>query len=380
MTDLVVLGATGSVGRQTLDVATHLGMTIVAMAAARTDSGIRELALSHPGADIVIAGGSPSDRQTLAGEIPNRVEFGEDAVADLASRPDSVVMNGIVGAAGLTPTMNALEAGNKLCLANKESLVLAGSLVRDAVQRGGGTLVPVDSEHSALHQLVIGVDAAEIDSLVLTASGGPFRGKSAEEMEDVSVEQALDHPTWRMGGRITIDSATLVNKGLEVIEAHVLFGFAFDDIEVIVHPQSLVHSLVRLADGALLAHVGHADMRVPIQYALTTPERRKSTLPRFDLAGRTLQFEHVDHAAFPALGLAYAAGRAGGGMPAVFNAADEIAVAAFLQGRLGFNGIARVIDQTMAQCSVVDPASVAEVIDIDADARGVAAALVSRAC
>jgi 1-deoxy-D-xylulose-5-phosphate reductoisomerase len=199
-------------------------------------------------------------------------------------------------------------------------------------------------------------------------------------MEDVSVEQALDHPTWRMGGRITIDSATLVNKGLEVIEAHVLFGFAFDDIEVIVHPQSLVHSLVRLADGALLAHVGHADMRVPIQYALTTPERRKSTLPRFDLAGRTLQFEHVDHAAFPALGLAYAAGRAGGGMPAVFNAADEIAVAAFLQGRLGFNGIARVIDQTMAQCSVVDPASVAEVIDIDADARGVAAALVSRAC
>jgi 1-deoxy-D-xylulose-5-phosphate reductoisomerase len=376
---LVVLGATGSVGRQTLDVATRLGIPIRGLATGRPSTGLLELAKAHPDAALAVAGGSGSERSDFEQAAGRPVTFGTDAVAALAAIPGSIVMNGIVGSAGLSSTLAALDAGNRLGLANKESLVAGGALVTKALARGG-TLVPVDSEHSALHQLLAGRPNAEIDSLILTASGGPFRGRSREELDDVTPDQALEHPTWRMGGRITIDSATLANKGLEVLEAHVLFDIGFDRIEVVVHPQSLVHALIRMFDGSLLAHIGHTDMRVPIQYALTHPHRMPTGLEPFDLVGRALDFEAPDPEAFPALALAYRAGREGGAIPAVYNAADEIAVSAFLQGRLGFNAIPMIIETTMTEMAGVDAATLDEVLAIDAHARSVAASMVAGAC
>jgi 1-deoxy-D-xylulose-5-phosphate reductoisomerase len=271
-----------------------------------------------------------------------------------------------------------LDAGNRVALANKESLVAAGPLVM-AAAAGGGELIPVDSEHSALFQLVAGARQSEIVSLVLTASGGPFRGRSSDELEDVTPAQALAHPTWSMGRRISVDSATLVNKGLEVIEAHVLFGVGFDDIEVVVHPQSLVHSLIRLTDGSFLAHVGATDMKIPISYALTHPSRAPARA-EFSLPGLTLGFEEVDMATFKGLGLAYDAGRRGGGAPCVFNASDEIAVHAFLDGRLGFLGIAELIERTLQAVDVPVLESIDHVLAVDAEARAVAAGLIASAC
>lgn len=376
---LVVLGATGSVGRQTLDVATRLGIPIRGLAARRPSAGLLELAGAHPDAALVVAGGSGSERSDFEQVAGRPVSFGTDAVAAMAAIPGSIVMNGIVGSAGLSSTLAALYAGNVLGLANKESLVAGGALVTKALARGG-TLVPVDSEHSALHQLLAGRPQPDIDSLILTASGGPFRGRRLEELDDVTPEQALKHPTWHMGGRITIDSATLVNKGLEVLEAHVLFAIDMDHIEVVVHPQSLVHALVRMADGAMLAHIGHTDMRVPIQYALTYPNRAASGLEPFDLVGRTLDFEAPDHETFPALALAYRAGREGGAIPAIYNAADEVAVAAFFQGRLGFNAIPMIIEATMTELAGAEAATLDEVLAIDAQARTVAASMVAGVC
>jgi 1-deoxy-D-xylulose-5-phosphate reductoisomerase len=377
---VVVLGATGSVGRQTLDVAEHLGIPVLGLASGGPSSGIADLASRFPDARVAIAGGTSDERAFLKSQLGDRVAFGTDAVVVLAGLPGVTVMNGIVGSAGLAATFAALRSGNRLALANKESLVAAGDLVRAALVAGGGELIPVDSEHSALHQLLAGVDSAEVDTLMLTASGGPFRGRKLEELHDVTPDQALEHPTWDMGGRITIDSATLVNKGLEVIEATVLFDMALDRVEVVVHPQSLVHSLVRLTDGAMFAHVGHADMRVPIQYSLTFPDRRDVGLPRFDLAGRSLTFEEPDMDAFPGLGLAYAAVRHGGGMPAVYNAADEVAVAAFFQHRLGFTGIPTIIESTMNQIDSTQISDLDEVLDLDRRARVLAASLVAGAC
>lgn len=380
MSGLVILGATGSVGRQAVEVADLLGVHIVGLAAGRPSEKLVELAESHPDAAVAVAGGSGEERERFASRLGGRVSFGSEAVAELAATSGALVLNGIVGSAGLASTLAALSAGNRLALANKESLVAGGPLVRAALERGGGELIPVDSEHSALHQLLQGRAPGEVESLVLTASGGPFRGRSLAELEAVTPEQALAHPTWKMGGRISIDSATLVNKGLEVIEAHLLFDIGFDRIEVVVHPQSVVHSLVRLVDGALLAHVGHTDMRVPIAYAITHPERRVLDLPPFPLAGLRLDFESPDLEAFPALDLAYRAGRAGGSMPAVFNAADEVAVAAFLQGRLGFASIPTVIESTMASMSGAFAGDLAEVMAIDAESRSVAASMVAGAC
>ncbi len=376
---LVVLGATGSVGRQTLDVATRLGIPVRGLASGRPSVDLLELAAIHPDAALAVAGGSNSDRHDFERRAGRPVGFGTDAVTAMAALPGSIVMNGIVGSAGLSSTLAALEAGNLLGLANKESLVAGGALVQRALTRGG-TLVPVDSEHSALHQLLAGRPASEIESLVLTASGGPFRGRRLDELDDVTPEQALKHPTWQMGGRITLDSATLVNKGLEVLEAHVLFGVDFDRIEVVVHPQSLVHALIRMIDGAMLAHIGHTDMRVPIQYALTYPDRAASPREPFDLVGRQLDFEAPDMETFPALALAYRAGREGGAIPAVYNAADEVAVAAFLQGRLGFNAIPMIIEAAMTEMAGADATTFDEVLAIDAEARSVAAAMIAGAC
>jgi len=377
---VVVLGATGSIGLQALDVCERLGLEVVGLASGRPSRQILELSTRFPTAAVAVSGGSGEERSELAAAIGQRAEFGADAVVAMAAKTGVTVVNGIVGAAGLRPSIAALEAGNRLGLANKESLVAAGPLVLDAARRGGGELIPVDSEHSALHQLLSGVDRSEVASLVITASGGPFLGKKRPDLEDVTPAQAMAHPTWTMGGRITVDSATLANKGLEVIEAHVLFGVDFDQIEVVIHPQSLVHSFVRLTDGALLAHVGHTDMRIPIQYALTYPERTNAGLDPFELAGRTLSFEEPDTDTFSALPLAFAAGRAGGAAPAVFNAADEVAVAAFVQGRLGFLGIAGVIERTLADLAGEPAASIDEVLETDRRARQLAASLVAGVC
>jgi 1-deoxy-D-xylulose-5-phosphate reductoisomerase len=377
---LVVLGATGSVGRQTVAVAERLGIRIAGIAAGQPSEALAELAGRHPEAMVAVAGGSGEERTQFSRLVGRPVTFGPDEVAALAATPGCVVLNGIVGAAGLVSTIAGLRAGNRVALANKESLVAGGSLVTAALAEGGGELIPVDSEHSAIHQLLAGHDWSTVESLVLTASGGPFRGRRIEELEDVTPTQALRHPTWDMGGRISIDSATLVNKGLEVIEAHVLFGVTFDRIEVVVHPQSLVHSLIRLTDGTLLAHLGHTDMALPIQYALSYPDRLDSGLPPFDLIGVRLDFEAPDLETFPALALAYRAGREGGAMPAVYNAADEVAVAAFLQGRIGFNAIPRVIGATMDVLAGASATSVDAVMAVDSEARSIAASTLSGAC
>ncbi len=306
--------------------------------------------------------------------------FGPEALVELAALDGCIVVNGVVGFAGLPATLSALEAGNRLALANKESLVAAGPVVLEALSRSTGELIPVDSEHSALFQCLVGEPRPAVRKMILTASGGPFWGRERHDLADVTPSQALAHPTWSMGPRITIDSATLVNKGLEVIEAHYLFGVPFDDIEVVVHPQSIVHSLVEFVDGSLKAHLGEPDMRVPIQYALTYPARSEGSLEPFVLAGRDLTFRTPDPEAFPALSLAYDAGRRGGSAPAAFNAADEVAVRAFLEGRLGFLGIPAVLEKTLAVTGWDEVSTVTDVLEADREARAIAHGLLGGAC
>jgi 1-deoxy-D-xylulose-5-phosphate reductoisomerase len=308
------------------------------------------------------------------------VLFDMDSLVEVASMPGVVVINGIVGAAGLRATIAGLEAGNRVGLANKESLVAGGPVVKGALRDYGGELIPVDSEHSALYQCLLGENPEAIARLILTASGGPFRGRDREFLESVTPEQALDHPTWEMGQRITIDSATLFNKGLEVIEAHYLFDVGYDRIGVVVHPQSVVHSMVEFVDGSWKAHLGHADMRIPIQYAITAPERAVGLAAPFSLSGLSLDFEEPDRATFPALDLSYRAGREAGSSPAVLNAADETAVEAFLQGRVGFTGITRVVEQTLDTVEWRRVEDYDAVVDADREGRAVAASLISGAC
>jgi 1-deoxy-D-xylulose-5-phosphate reductoisomerase len=369
---LVVLGATGSIGSQTLAVASQLGLPVAAIGARAGSESLLELAADHPEALVAVAGPTPAERERFESVLGERVRFGPESLVEVAALTDSIVVNGTVGVAGLPASVAALDAGNRLALANKESLVAGGDVVLDALRRGGGELVPVDSEHSALHQCLVGEDHETVRRLILSASGGPFRGRTSAELEAVTVEEALDHPTWRMGPRITIDSATLMNKALEVIEAHHLFGFAYDQIDVVVHPQSIVHSLVEFVDGSLKAHLGEPDMRVPIQYAVTAPGRAGGAMEPFSLAGRTLTFEEPDRAAFPSLDLGYAAGRTGGSAPAVLNAADEVAVQAFLERRIGFSSIPVVVERTLESVDHHPVASVDEVVAADREARSVA--------
>jgi 1-deoxy-D-xylulose-5-phosphate reductoisomerase len=283
------------------------------------------------------------------------------------------VLNAVVGFAGLPATLWALEQGIDLALANKESLVAGGDLAVAAWGRGGGRLLPVDSEHSAAYQCLEGRAPETVESLVLTASGGPFRGRTREELDEVTPEEALAHPTWRMGPKITIDSATLANKGLELIEAHFLFGLAYEQLEVVVQPTSTVHALVRFRDGASLAHLGYPDMRVPISFALTYPERDVTPVPALDLAsGLVLEFEPPDLETFPLLRLARQAGEQGGTYPCAFNAANEVAVAAFLAGRLSFLGIAETVEETLAAVSGQPASDLDELVEADADARRLA--------
>jgi 1-deoxy-D-xylulose-5-phosphate reductoisomerase len=375
---IVVLGATGSIGSQTLNVARQLGLEVVGVAAQRPSASLQAIAGSHPDASIAVAGGTDAERSAFSREVGGPVSFGDEAVAELAASPDVIVVNGIVGVAGLGPSVAALQAGNRLALANKESLVAGGDVVLAAEAEGNGELIPVDSEHSALWQCMVGEDRGNVRRLILTASGGPFRGRTAESLAAVTVDEALDHPTWDMGPRITVDSATLMNKAFEVIEAHFLFGMSYDAIEVVVHPQSVVHSLVEYVDGSVTAELGDPDMRGPIQYAITYPARREAQSVGFDLTGRHLTFEAPDITSFPCLALGYRAGREGGSAPAVLNAADEVSVGAFLQGDLSFHAIANVVAATLDAVPVVPLTSVDAVWAADEAARDAAADAVRR--
>jgi 1-deoxy-D-xylulose-5-phosphate reductoisomerase len=370
---LTILGVTGSIGRQTLDVAAHLGLPVAGIAANRGSDTLLNVARRAPEARVVAVNPTPEERSRLEVTLGGRAAFGPEALLELAATPETIIVNGIVGAAGLAPTVEALRAGNRVALANKETLIAGGPVVVAEAAAGRGEIFPVDSEHSALWQCLVGETADSVRRLILTASGGPFRGKTREHLEQVTVDQALAHPTWSMGPRITIDSATLMNKALEVIEAHYLYGIPYDRIDVVVHPQSIVHSLVEFVDGTLKAELGHPDMRVPIQYALTYPERVPAQLDLFDLTKTALTFEPPDREAFPCLDLGYEAGRTGGSAPAVLNAADEVAVGAFLQGRIPFVAIGDIVAATLDHVPVVDLATVDDVLAVDGEARKVAA-------
>lgn len=377
---VALLGATGSIGVQALDVIDRSEgeLEVVALSAGRrwqpvVDAararGVRRIAIDDPGAAAAAREAWPE------GEVLD----GPGGLIELVTDGDcDVVLNALVGAAGLGPTVAALGEGIDLALANKESLVVGGELVTALAEATGARLLPVDSEHSALWQLVEHEPAGAVAKLVLTASGGPFRGRAAEDLATVTVDEALDHPTWAMGGKITIDSATLMNKGLEVIEAHHLFGTPYHDIDVVVHPQSIVHSYVTLSDGAALAHLGNPDMRVPIAYALTGPERATLPVRPLDLAEiGSLTFERPDLEAFPCLRLAREAGEAGGTAPCALNAANEVAVHAFLEGRLGFAGIAGVVDDVLQDLGTDPARAFDQLLAVDREARDLAAAAVS---
>ena len=377
---LVVLGATGSIGTQTLEVADNLGLDVAVVAARSPSEHLVEIAHRYPDAAVIVAGGAAEERERFVASVGARVQFGPEPMLAAAATAGRIVMNAIVGAAGLRATLAGLEAGNRVALANKESLVAGGPVVSTALTRHGGELIPVDSEHSALHQCLVGEQADSVARLLLTASGGPFRGRSRETLASVTPDEALRHPTWSMGRRITIDSATMFNKGLEVVEAHNLFGVAYDRISIVVHPQSILHSAVEFVDGSWKAHLGRPDMRIPIQYALTTPGRMASLADPFTLAGLELTFEQPDRVAFPAIDIAFEAGRAGGSAPAVMNAADEIAVEAFLQGRLGFLGISDIVARAIDTVEWRELVTVDDVIEADREGRAVAASLIASVC
>jgi 1-deoxy-D-xylulose-5-phosphate reductoisomerase len=367
---VAILGATGSIGVQALEVvASHPGLQAVALAAGSQDAALVAAARAHGAERIALAAPEAAGRAERAFEGP--VHAGASAAVELVRAAGAdVVLNAIVGAAGLEASLAALESGADLALANKESLVAGGPLVRAALERSGRRLLPVDSEHSALQQC-LGTEPPEaLESVVLTASGGPFRGRTRAQLAAVGVEDALAHPTWSMGAKITVDSATLMNKGLEVIEAHVLFGLPYDRIEVVVHPQSIVHGMARFRDGALIAHVGHPDMRVPISYALTYPERAATPAPRLDLSQSfSLDFEPPDTETFRCLALARAAGTIGGTAPAVLNAANEEAVAAFLAGRVSFVDIDALVSDALDRVEAAPIRSLDDVRAADAAAR-----------
>jgi 1-deoxy-D-xylulose-5-phosphate reductoisomerase len=376
---LLILGSTGSIGTQALDIVERSDdLELVGLSAERSWEALVEQARTHGVERIALvdpiagarAGEAWTDGDVLVG-AEGLVRLVIEAGADL-------VLNALVGSAGLGPTVAALGEGIDLALANKESLVVGGELVTQLAEATGAQIIPVDSEHSALHQLIAGERAGTIDKLVLTASGGPFRGRTRDQLEDVTTEEALRHPTWAMGGKITIDSATLMNKGLELIEAHHLFGTPYERIDVVVHPQSIVHSYVLLCDGAALAHLGHPDMRVPISYALHYPERVDVPMRPLDLAEvGALTFEPVDTDAFPCLRLAREAAAAGGTAPCVLNAANEVAVHAFLAGRLSFLGIPAVIEATLSRLPPLPVRAFESLYDADREARAVAAELIA---
>jgi len=378
MRRILILGSTGSIGTQALEVvAASDELEVVGLGAARSTEQLLEQAASHGVRRIALAD------EDAAAEARERFADGEtlggaEGLVRLVTETEcDLVLNALVGSAGLGPTVAALGEGIDLALANKESLVVGGELVMALAEATGASIIPVDSEHSALYQLIGSERPGHVDRLVLTASGGPFRGRNLDELAAVTREEALAHPTWDMGGRITVDCATLMNKGFEVIEAHHLFGVPLDRIDVVVHPQSVVHALINLNDGASLAHLGYPDMRVPISYALHHPERADVPVETLDLAAvGELTFEEPDLGTFPCLRLAREAMGAGGTAPCVLNAADEVAVQAFLNGELPFTGIADVVERAL---EAIEPEPIRHFSDLyraDAEARRLAAGLV----
>jgi len=368
MKKLVILGCTGSIGRQALEiVAASEELQVVGLAAGSSWEPLLEGARQHGVPTVALADAGAAGKARSAWD--GRVLEGEEGVRRLiADSGADLVLNGMVGAAGLGPTVVALGEGIDVALANKESLVIGGELTTALAEATGARLLPVDSEHSALFQLIGAEQPGTVERLVLTASGGPFRGR--KDLAGVGVEEALAHPTWEMGGRITIDSATLMNKGFEAIEAHHLFAVPYERIAVVVHPQSIVHSLIDLNDGATLAHLGYPDMRVPISYALHYPERADVAVPRLDLAAvGELGFEQPDLETFACLRLALEAGAAGGTAPCVLNAADEVAVAAFLDGRIEFSAIAVAIEAVLADMPALPVTHFDDLFAVDAEAR-----------
>jgi 1-deoxy-D-xylulose-5-phosphate reductoisomerase len=369
---IAILGATGSIGKSALAVVDQHAerFRVVALSAHRNRAALERLAEVYRPALAVVAD------EAFAGpphgaHAGTAWAAGREALLHAATHPEvDVVVNALVGAAGLEPTLAALQAGKRVALANKESLVCGGPLVMQAAERGGGELVPVDSEHSAIFQCLQGCGPAHLERLVITASGGPFRGATAERLAEVTPQDALRHPTWDMGAKITIDSATLANKALEVIEAHHLFGVGYDRIVAVIHPQSIIHSMVEFVDGSVLAQMGFPTMEIPLLYALSYPDRLPYRCRRFDpLAVGELNFEAVREDLFPAFRLGVSAGEAGGCAPAVFNAANEVAVAAFLDGRLSFPGIAATIAQTLERWPGGPLSALEDVLHADAWAR-----------
>ncbi len=349
---IAILGSTGSVGAQALDLVARFPerFEVVALAAGRNgDLLARQIRAHRPDLVAIEDETRRNDLEPAAREVGARVLAGADGVDAVATHPEAdIVLSAIVGAAGLRPTQHALAAGRSVALANKESLVMAGALMRRTAEQAEAELIPVDSEHSALHQCLRGESIDEVRRLILTASGGPFRTTPLEELSRVTPEQALKHPVWDMGRKISIDSATLMNKGLEVIEAHWLFGMPPERIDVVLHPQSFVHSMVEMIDGAIICQMGMPDMRGPIQYALGYPHRFAGPVPSLDVGAEgSLEFGQVDRQRFPALDLAYGALAAGGTAPAVLNGANEVAVQAFLDGRIGYLGIPRLVKEVL---------------------------------
>jgi 1-deoxy-D-xylulose-5-phosphate reductoisomerase len=370
MKRVLILGSTGSIGTQVLEViaASEGRLQVAGLSAGSSWEQALEQAKQHGAPAVALA--DPAAAEQARSQWGGRVLAGEDGIRELVSESGAdLVLNAIVGAAGLGPTIVALTEGIDVALANKESLVIGGELVTALAEATDSRLIPVDSEHSALYQLIHSEPVpGTVTRLVLTASGGPFRGRT--DLAGVSAAEALAHPTWDMGGRITIDSATLMNKGFEMIEAHHLFAVPYERIEVVVHPQSIVHSLVHLNDGASLAHLGYPDMKVPISYALHLPERADVDVPTLDLAEvGSLEFEPPDTDTFPCLRLAREAGEVGGTAPCVLNASDEVAVGAFLEGRIPFTGIAEVIDRCLDQVPTGSAGHFEQLFETDAVAR-----------
>ena len=370
MTPLTILGATGSIGASTLDVAARLNIPIYAVTAHSKVAELAALAVNC-GARVAVIGDErhlPALRRALTGSSV-RAAAGIEALCEVAASPEcGTVMTAIVGAAGLRPTLAAVRAAKRVCIANKEPLVMAGSLIMGEAARCGATILPVDSEHSAIFQCLEGHSGAEVDRIVLTASGGPFR--TVHDLSAVTREQALKHPTWTMGPKITIDSATLMNKSLEIIEARWLFGVEVERIRVLIHPQSVVHSMVSYRDGSVMAQLGKPDMRTPIQYALTWPTHVAGPVSAPDFAQlAALTFEEPDTTRFPSLTMAYAAAAAGGVAPAVMNAANEMAVARFLVDRCRFIDIFSIVENALSAAPRRQDVDLDTIIAADADVR-----------
>ena len=374
MKRIAILGSTGSIGRSALSVidAHPTRLKVVSLAAGDNATLLAEQVDRYCPDVVAMATDAALDRfRSACSNVPRAVGSGTEGLIAVATHPSvDIVLCASAGTAGLEAVLAAIEAGKTIALANKEVLVMAGALVTAAARRRGVEIFPVDSEHNAIHQCLHGRTRGEVRRLILTASGGPFRERSASELERVGPEAALQHPTWQMGRKITIDSATLMNKGLEVIEAHWLFDVSADQIDVVIHPQSIVHSMVELVDGSVIAQLGVTDMRLPIQYAFSYPDRWEAALPSLDLTrAARLEFLPPSHDRFPSLGLAYRALRAGGTLPVVLNAANEVAVDLFLQGKLGFMAIPRVIEKTMTAHTVEPLLTLDEVRRADAWAR-----------